>query len=86
MISKIWFDKPGGMLLVGFRHSSSWRWSLLDTHNSMAANRSQNKEKLVEKSRCEIHREAQAADEEKKEMHGFNVRRRSSRTKKAEVE
>ena len=60
----------------GFRHSTSRRWSLLGTIRSMAANKSQNKEELIEKSRSEIHWEAQAADEEKNGMHCFNVRRR----------
>ena len=40
---------------------------------------------LVEASRSEIDRKTEAAEEAKKEMHGYSIRRRWSRTKNEET-
>ena len=37
----------------GSRHSSSWRWGLLDTIENMSASGSQSEEELVEASQSE---------------------------------
>ena len=67
----------------GRRHSSSWRWGLLDTIEHMAAWRLKDVYELVETSRSEIHRKSETAEEVKKELLGSSIRRRWSRTKNA---
>ena len=43
----------------GLGHSLSWRWSLLDTILNKAADKAQDEDELVDKSRSEIHCETQ---------------------------